>query len=283
MSTATPESTPVAGDALVPRVARVSRRRRETPGTWTLDLAADGSAVAFAPGQFHMLTAFGVGEVAVSLSGDPADRSRFVHTIRAVGPVSRAIAALRAGDLLGVRGPFGVSWPLEQARGGDVVVVAGGLGLAPLRPALYRLMSDRAHYRDVRLLYGARMPAEILYAREFARWRRRGIDVRVTVDRAAADWSGQVGVVTRLLAGAVRDAAATAAFVCGPEIMMRFAIAELRNASVAETSIHLSLERNMKCAVAWCGRCQIGGMLVCRDGPIFRYDRVARELAIRER
>jgi len=272
-------------DALVPSLVRMVRRRRETPGVWTIDLEReDGAPVSFEPGQFDMLTAFGVGEVAVSLSGDPADAGRLVHTVRAVGAVTNALVALRRGDVLGLRGPFGTPWPLEEAPGGDVIVVAGGLGLAPLRPALYRIFANRDRYRRVQVFYGARTPDDILYARLLTAWpRRHGVDVHVTVDRATSEWSGHVGVVTTLLARAVHDPAATCAFVCGPEPMMRFTAAALRDAGLDDASIHLSLERNMKCAVAWCGRCQLGPVLVCRDGPVFRYDRISREIAIRER
>lgn len=272
-------------DALVPSLARVLRRRRETHNVWTIDVVPeDGRATPFLPGQFSMLTAFGVGEAAVSLSGDPADPHRLVHTVRAVGAVTRALTALRPDARLGLRGPFGAPWPLDGAEGRDVIVVAGGLGLAPLRGLLYRLAATRERYGRVQLFYGARAPEDLLYRRELDAWQRRSvIEVQVTVDHATAHWAGHVGVVTTLLARAVRDGAATRAFVCGPELMMRFAVAALQDAGVDDASIHVSLERNMKCAVAWCGRCQLGPVLLCRDGPVFRYDRIRRELAIRER
>jgi NAD(P)H-flavin reductase len=271
-------------DAGVPRLARVLSRRRELDDVFTLELAvADGTSCAFAPGQFNMLTAFGVGEAAISLSGDPGRTDRLVHTIRAVGAVSRALAALRPGQPLGLRGPFGQPWPLEAARGGDVVVVAGGLGLAPLRPLLYQLFATREHYGDVHLFYGARSPASLLFSRELGTWPGRyAVDVQCTVDHAPGGWDGQVGVVTTLLGRGGLRAPQTTAFVCGPELMMRFAVNALRTGGVAESSIYVSLERNMKCAVAWCGRCQLGPVLLCRDGPVFRYDRVGRELATRE-
>jgi NAD(P)H-flavin reductase len=271
-------------DPMVPRLARVVRRRRDGPSIWTLEIAAEeADGTVLVPGQFNMLTAFGVGEVPISLSGDPADPARLVHTIRAVGAVSSVLARLEPGESVGLRGPFGVGWPMAEMTGRDIVVVAGGLGLAPLRPALYRLFAQRVRYGRIMLLYGTRSPGEILFHRELERWRRRlDIEIEVTVDHAAADWHGHVGVVTRLIPRAEFDPPHATALVCGPEIMMRFAIAALRDAGLADEAIYLSMERNMKCAVGFCGHCQFGTVFVCRDGPVFRYDRVRNLLALRE-
>ena len=271
-------------DPMVPTQARVLRRRRELADTWTLEIEPeDPGVLRFQPGQFNMLYAVGIGEVAISVSGDPASPGPLIHTIRDVGMVSHALTRLRPGASLGVRGPFGSVWPVEAAAGLDVVVVAGGLGLAPLRPAIYQLRAARARFGRVALLYGTRSPAEILYPRELERWRQRqGVQLGVTVDHAGEDWFGHVGVVTHLIPRAAFDAAQTVAFVCGPEIMLRFAALALRDAGVAEGAIHLSLERNMKCALGHCGRCQFGPTLVCRDGPVVSYDRVARLLAVKE-
>ncbi|HXQ14229.1 MAG TPA: FAD/NAD(P)-binding protein [Caulobacteraceae bacterium] len=259
---------------MVPRVGRVRRRRRESPSVWTLEIEADGPAAA--PGQFNMLTAFGIGEAAISLSGDPAVPGRLIHTIRAVGPVSRALTRLGAGEALGLRGPYGAGWPLAEAAGRDVVIVAGGLGLAPLRPALYRLLAERERYGRVLLLYGARSPADILFRRELESWRKRlDVGIEVTVDHAGSDWRGHVGVATALIGRAGFDPARTIAMICGPEIMMRFSIAALRDAGVTSQTIFLSMERNMKCAIGLCGHCQLGPVFVCREGPVFRHDRVA--------
>ncbi|MBI3858220.1 MAG: FAD/NAD(P)-binding protein [Planctomycetes bacterium] len=279
--------TPASPDAalLLPRPFRVRRTRRELADVWTLDLdpADGGAAPAFRPGQFNMLYAFGVGEVPISISGDPAGPARLVHTIRAVGAVTRAICALGKGGVLGVRGPFGSSWPLEESRGKDVVIVAGGVGLAPLRPALCSIVADRGAYGRVSLLVGARSPEEILFARELERWRGRfDLEVRVTVDRGRSDWHGEVGVVTRLLSGASFDPAKSAAFVCGPEVMMRFAAAELEARGIEPSSIFVSMERNMKCAVGVCGHCQFGPSFLCKDGPKFPWSRVSSLLRIRE-
>ena len=281
-----PEAVPPAANAadpMTPRVARVLRRRRDGPQVFTLDIEAEETvAETFAPGQFNMLTVFGVGEVPISLSGDPTER-RLVHTIRTVGPVSSALAGLGPGDALGLRGPFGAGWPMAEAAGRDVVVIAGGLGLAPLRPALYRLLAERERYGRIVLLYGTRSPQEILFRREIQAWRRRlDIDIEVTVDHAVGDWRGHVGVVTMLIPRAAFDPSHAIAFVCGPEVMMRFAIAALRHAGLEGEAIYLSMERNMKCAVGFCGHCQFGPVFVCRDGPVFRHDRVRNLLALKE-
>ena len=273
-----------AADPMLPSVARVRRRRRDGPQVWTLDIEPDEAfGTAFAPGQFNMLTVFGVGEAPISVSGDPAKPGRLVHTIRAVGAVSAALTRLGPGDLVGLRGPFGVGWPMAEAVGRDVVVVAGGPGLAPVRPALYRLLAERGRYGKVVLLYGTRSPDEILFRSELEEWRRRlDIQIEVTVDHAVGDWRGQVGVATTLIPRAHFDPPSTIAMVCGPEIMMRFAITALRDAGVAAEAIHLSMERNMKCAIGLCGHCQFGPVFVCKDGPVFRYDRVSRLLGLKE-
>jgi NAD(P)H-flavin reductase len=278
-----PNAATSAADPMVPHVARVLRRRRDAPQVWSFDIEPAKTAPAFAPGQFNMLTAFGVGEVPISLSGDPAEPGRLVHTIRAVGAVSVALTRLGPGDVVGLRGPFGIGWPMAEAAGRDVVIVAGGLGLAPLRPALYRLLGERARYGKIALLYGTRSPEDILFRREIEFWRRRlDIGIEVTVDHAGSDWYGHVGVVTTLIARADFDPRHAIALVCGPEVMMRFAIAALGDAGFADEAIYLSMERNMKCAVGFCGHCQFGTVFICRDGPVFRYDRVRSLLALKE-
>jgi NAD(P)H-flavin reductase len=249
---------------------------------WTLEIDAAGLP-APTPGQFCMLTVFGVGESAISVSGLRTRPARLVHTIRAVGPTSRALAALRPGAAVGLRGPFGAGWPMVAAEGRDVVILAGGLGLAPLRPVLRGLVARRARYGRISLFYGTRSPADILYRRELERLREwLDLDIEVTVDHAGPEWRGHVGVVTNLLSRATLDPGRSIAFVCGPEIMMRFAVAALKDAGLADADIHLSLERNMRCAVGHCGHCQLGPVFVCRDGPVFSYDRVAALLGRKE-
>jgi len=271
---------------MAPRFLAPRRRVRETADVVTIEIPAEGQAedaVPFRPGQFNMLYAFGIGEVPISISGDPAITDRIVHTIRAVGPVSRALARARRKDRIGVRGPFGSSWPVDEAVGFDVLLVAGGVGLAPLRPALYHLLKERAHYGRVALIYGARHPEDLLYRSELEAWRRLPeLQVRVTVDHAASDWIGDVGVVTQMLPKVRFDPLDTVAMICGPEAMLRFTAAALESAGVGPERIYASLERNMKCAVGMCGHCQFGPNFVCKDGPVFRFDRVADILKMRE-
>jgi NAD(P)H-flavin reductase len=271
--------------ALLPRPFRVTRARRELADVWTLDLeASDGAGpVSFRPGQFTMVYVFGIGEVPISISGDPATPDVLVHTVRAVGTVTRAVCAAKKDDVLGVRGPYGEGWPVEAALGRDVVIMAGGLGLAPLRPLVRAVVARRDAFRRVVLLIGARTPASLLFSRELARWRARfDLDVRATVDSGDAGWSGDVGVITTLVPRATFDPAATTAFVCGPEVMMRFAAADLVQRGVWPNFVFLSLERNMKCAVGVCGHCQFGPAFVCKDGPVFPYSRIESSLRIRE-
>lgn len=264
-------------DPMVPKPYRVQRVQREIPDTFTLELEPeDGSSIPpFATGQFNMLYIFGVGEIPISISGNPDVRTPLVHTTRAVGTVSRAMQELRPGEMVGVRGPFGTSWPIEQSPGKDIVIVAGGIGLAPLRSVMYRLIARREQYGKVALLYGARTPPDLLYRHELERWRARlDLDVYITVDRADSSWHGSVGVVPQLIRRASFDPQNTLALVCGPEIMMRFTVAELEKHSVTADQVYISMERNMKCAVGLCGHCQYGPHFVCKDGPVFPYSHV---------
>jgi NAD(P)H-flavin reductase len=271
-------------DPMVPRPFRIESVRRDLSDTFTVELKAlDGGGFSFTAGQFNMLYVFGVGEIPISISGDPADGSKLVHTTRAVGPVSGALDALKQGDVIGVRGPFGTPWPVDQGFGRDVVFVAGGVGLAPLRPAIYQVLANRQYYGKVVILYGARTPEDVLYDEEVHRWRGRfDMDVLVTVDRATGEWQGNVGVVTTLVAKAGFNPGNTAAFVCGPEVMMRFAAQALEKRGVDRGAIWLSMERNMKCGCGLCGHCQWGPDFVCKDGPVFRYDRIYDRLSVRE-
>ena len=279
------KKTMAASDPMLPHPYRVRRVQRETYDTFTIELdQANGvSGLPFAPGQFNMIYLFGVGEVPISISGDPAQSKALVHTIRAVGTVTKPIVRLKRGDVLGVRGPLGSSWPVEEAKGSDVVIVAGGIGLAPLRPALYYLLSHRASYGRVALLYGARTPEDLLYTRELEEWRSRfDMEVGVTVDAASGNWRGNVGVVTTLIPWARFEPSDTVAMVCGPEVMMRFTVQALQERGVAAENTFISMERNMKCAVGFCGHCQFGPTFICKDGPVFRCDRMELFLWKRE-
>ena len=284
---------PAAADPMLPRPYRVTRKARETSDTVTLSLEPqdEGAALVFLPGQFNMLYAFGIGEVPISISGDPGKLATaratrpLSHTIRAVGPVTRALCAAKRGDIIGVRGPYGTAWPMHRARGDDIVLIAGGIGLAPLRPAFYHILANRRAYGRVSLIYGARSPADLLFRKELERWRGQfGLEVEVTVDHAGPDdeWHGPVGVVTRLLSRIRFDALDATAMLCGPEVMMRFGVRELHRHGMPDDSIYLSMERNMKCAIGFCGHCQFGPTFVCKDGPVFRHDSIDRLLNIPE-
>ena len=277
---AEPRSAPAG--AMTPRPFKVARRRRETADTWTLELdPLTGPPLDVLPGQFTMLYAFGIGEVPISVSGEPG--RRLVHTVRDVGAVTAAICASRPGAVLGVRGPFGNSWPVETAEGSDVVIVGGGIGLAPLRPAIYHVLGNRDAYGDVAILYGSRTPADLLYARDLERWRGRfDLQVDVTVDRALDGWRGKVGVVPKLIASARFDPESAVAMVVGPEIMMRFAADALLERGIPAERIYVSMERNMRCGLGHCGHCQLGSTLICRDGPVYCWDEVAPLMEVRE-
>ena len=230
-----------------------------------------------------MLYVLGQGDVAISISGDPGRTDTIVHTIRAVGPITRALTGLRQGDEIGIRGPYGSGWPIEAFQGSDVVIVAGGVGLAPLRPALFYLLSHRSDFGTISILYGTRTPQDLLFARQLERWRGRfDLHVEVTVDTSSAGWNGDVGVVTTLIRRVQFDPGRAVGFVCGPEVMMRFAIRALMARGLPADRLFLSMERNMKCAVGFCGHCQLGPTFVCKDGPVFRYDRLAPWLGVRE-
>lgn len=270
-------------DPMTPVPFKVGRSTRETADTVTLELDPGPSGFAFAAGQFNMLYALGVGEVPISISGDPAPGAPLEHTVRSVGAVSAALCALQDGDPVGVRGPFGTDWRVGAAEGTDVVIVAGGIGLAPLRPAIRALLAHREAYGRISVLYGARTPADLLFRDEVEGWRGRlDVDVEVTVDAAGPGWRGNVGVVPRLLPRARFEPDGTVAMVCGPEVMMRFTVRALLDAGVGTDRILVSLERNMQCAIKQCGHCQLGPYFVCADGPVMPYRLVAPWLRPRE-
>jgi len=242
-----------------------------------------GVRPAFEPGQFNMLYAFGIGEVPISMSANATDDGLFVHTVRDVGAVSGAIARLETGATVGVRGPFGSYWPVRAAEGADLIIVAGGLGLAPLRPAIREVLASRQRYGRIIVLIGSRTPKDLLFKEELEEWRRRlDVDIDVTVDHADPGWHGNVGVVPALIGRAAFDPQEAIALVCGPEVMMRFTVSALHEAGVAPDRIYLSVERNMKCAIGLCGHCQFGPTFICKDGPVMRYDRIADFFTVKE-
>jgi NAD(P)H-flavin reductase len=267
---------------MVPRAFVVRDRAVETADTWTLALEpVAGESPTIGPGQFMMVYVFGVGEVPISVSGPPGRPGPVVLTVRAVGAVTEAICASEPGAVIGLRGPFGTTWAISDAGGADVVVVAGGIGLAPLRPVVLHALENRAQFGEVVLLYGARTPQDLLFSSELESW-RGPVALDVTVDAAGTGWAGTVGVVPKLVPGAPFDPAKAVAFVCGPEIMMRFTIEALLGRGVAPERIQISLERNMRCGVGHCGHCQLGPTLICRDGPVYSYETAAQWLEVRE-
>lgn len=270
-------------EPLQPLNYRIEERVQETANTFTIVLEpVDGQNPDFTPGQFNMLYAFGIGEVPISMSAFSDEKKRYVHTIKVVGKVTQALSSLQERDILGVRGPFGIGWPLDRVKGKDVLILAGGIGLAPLKTAMQALLCGRACKR-VFLLYGARDPADRLYVDDLKKWNdvTEG-NVFTTVDFADDTWKGNVGVVTTLIPSASFDPENTIAFLCGPEIMMRFAARELLQRKVTADNIFLSLERNMKCAIGHCGRCQFVQNFICKDGPVFSLPRIEPFFWMRE-
>lgn len=271
-------------EPMLPRPFRVVRRREDTRDTVTLVLEPlDGEPLAFAAGQFTMLSAFGVGEVPISISADPTRTGSLEHTVRDVGAVTHALVSSPPGTVVGVRGPYGTGWGVGDGAGGDLVVVAGGIGLAPLRPAVLETLSRREDYGRVVLLYGARTPADVLFADEVSAWSSGwGVDVEITVDYSTADWSGRVGLVTSLVPRAGFDPKRSLALVCGPEVMMRYVAVALLDRGLPPDRVRLSMERNMRCGVGLCGHCQLRELFLCVDGPVLPYDRLAPLMDVRE-
>lgn len=278
-----PEPLTAAPAPMVPEIYRVVSRRDDLPDTVTLTIAPRGGGCRTpTSGQFNMLWAFGVGEAPISVAGH--DDGALTYTIRRVGAVTGALCSLAVGDEVGVRGPYGEGWDLGRATGRDVLVIAGGLGLAPVRPIITELFARRGEFGRAVLLVGARSPDQLLYRHELETWRSRlDIEVEVTVDVASPEWRGNVGVVTLLIDRAPIDPATTTTFVCGPEVMMRFCVPPLLDRGIPPGEVFLSLERNMHCAVGHCGHCQLGAHFVCKDGPVLAWPRVEQLVRIRER
>ena len=274
-------STASLANPMLPQSFTVREVKKETSDTFTLALAPSNGAdgTAFQPGQFSMLWVFGVGELPISISGNPATREELVYTVRSVGQATHALVSQKPGAGVGVRGPFGSGWPVEAASGKDVIVVAGGFGLAPLRPLIYHVLAHRQAFGRLVILYGARSPQDLLYRKELAAWaRHRDTQVLITVDYGGLSWRGHVGVVTTLFKYARFQPADSVAMVCGPEIMMRFVGRDLEAHGMARENIYLSMERNMKCGIGLCGHCQYGPRFICKDGPIFGYEQIRTAL-----
>ncbi len=265
---------------MTPTSYRVVSRETETADTVTLTLAPDGRAIAAPrPGQFSMLGAFGTGEAPISQASTRGDR--LLHTVRRIGAATTALHDSDVGDWVGVRGPYGAGWDLDRARGRDVLVIAGGLGLAPVRQLIEEVLADREAYGRLAVLVGARTPDDLIYRELLDRWQERDdLDLQLTVDAATASWRGHVGFVTELVEDADVDIAAAVAFVCGPEVMMRYAAGGVTALGGQPAKTFLSLERNMHCAIGHCGHCQLGPAFICKDGPVLDWSTVEPLLAV---
>ncbi len=277
MAVALPTS-PLTANIMVPEPARVAHAEKETHDTFTLKIEADDesrSLPGFEPGQFSMLYVYGVGELPISISGDPEERGTLVYTIRSVGNATHALVTSKEGQRIGMRGPFGTSWPMRETRGRDLLVIAGGIGLAPLRPVIFHVLRHRGDYGRLIVLYGARSPKDLLFRKQLAAWNYvPDTQVLTTVDYGGLSWRGYVGVVTTLFRYTRIRPDRTTAMICGPEVMMRFVVQELKNRGFPPEQVYLSAERNMKCGIGHCGHCQMGPLFVCKDGPVFPYSKL---------
>lgn len=267
-----------ARDPWLSYTARLVKITAETPGVATYDFVFDDASLASSyrclPGQFNMLYVPGVGEAAISLSG--MSEQVLHHTIREAGNVTNSIALLKPGMNVGLRGPFGSNWPLDACFGKDIILVAGGIGLAPLRPVIHAVLAQPQRYGKLVVLHGARTPSGLLFTDQYDAWRLQGVQVESIVDRADIGWHGQVGVITQLLDRLpIGRPSETVVMSCGPEIMMHFVSKTALARGMPMQNIWLSLERHMNCAIALCGHCQLGPTFVCKDGPVYRYDYIA--------
>ena len=278
-------AAPAAADPMVTHPVMIRRVIWENDDTFTLtlDLSDALPEFRFLPGQFNMLYLYGLGEVAVSISSDPSRTGTLDHTIHRVGTVTTALAHRKRGDVVGIRGPFGSSWPVEAAQGKDVCIVTGGIGLAPLRPLIYSILHEREKYGRVIVMYGGRSPLDLLYRVELEKWgNEHRVETLVTVDRGDSSWKGNIGVVTALFSYIKLDARNTIAFVCGPEVMMKYTVDELGNRGIPGEQVYLSMERNMKCAVGFCGHCQFGPTFICKEGAVYPLPKIRHLLDRKE-
>lgn len=267
---------PLTADPMLPYTATIRSIRPEAYGisTFSLEYNPPVAPTGFAPGQFNMIYLPGFGEVAISICSDPDTPQIMEHTIRYAGGVTRAIGRLRVGSTVGMRGPYGKPWPLQLAKGKDLMIVSGGIGFAPLRPVILEVLHRRSSFGRVLVLYGGRTPQDLLYTEEFEKWQDGGIEMYVSVDRADETWKGHVGVIPMAFYRTRIDHRNTLVFSCGPEIMMRFVIYEAMARRIPKEAIYVSMERNMKCAIGLCGHCQVGPFFICKQGPVFCFSEV---------
>ena len=257
----------------LPEVAEVVSTRQLTDMEKYIELKlSDSREFDFNPGQFVQLSVFGIGEAPISISSSPSNKNIIGLCIRKAGDVTSAIHRLEEGSSLGIRGPLGNGFPIDEMKGNDILFIAGGLGLAPLRSLIYYVLEKREDFAKVTILYGAKSPDDILFADELESWKSRGdIDLEITVDVPGADWSGKSGVITRLIPPLKLNPSNTYAMIVGPPVMYKYVLLELQMKQLPENNIIMSLERRMKCGVGKCGHCQINGVYVCLEGPEFSY------------
>ena len=264
----------------IPKLAVIEDMREEAPGIRTFRLKLkEGGGLDFNPGQFIELTVFGYGEAPFSISSSPLLKDFFELTIRKIGTLTSALFKLNKGDTVGIRGPFGNGWPIEKMKGMNVLMVGGGIGIAPLKPVIEYIVANREDYNNVILLYGARTPSDIVFKKELEKWSKT-IEIHLTVDIGDETWRGRTGVVTVLFDEIEVNPKETYAIQCGPPIMMHFVTKKLIELGFPEDRILFSLERLMKCGMGFCGHCMISGKFVCRDGPVFDYGQVKNFLEI---
>lgn len=270
---------------LLPQPAHIKEIKQQTydTTTYTLELMDGAGPLSFQPGQFNMITLFGIGEAPISLSSQPSRQESFDHTIRAVGNVTNAMTRLQPGASIGVRGPYGQGWPMDLAKEKDLLIVSGGIGLAPLRPVITEVFHQRKDFGNVEICYGARTPDDLLFTDEFDDWAAQdGTHFLLSADKVpeGASWDHNVGVVTTLFGQLQTKPEGSLVMTCGPEIMMKFVIIDLLTRGFQSEQIYVSLERRMNCGVGLCGHCQIGPKYVCRDGPVFPYSEISKIFGI---
>jgi NAD(P)H-flavin reductase len=271
MQTAEKLSSPyVPGKATIKKITQLT----ETEKLFLLSLDS-GQSLGHAPGQFVEVSLFGIGEGPISISSPPAKDNTFELGVRAAGNLTRALHGLKAGDAIGVRGPFGHGFPVETLMGKDLLFVAGGIGLVPLRSLIKYSLEHRDAFGRIIILFGSRSPKERLFTDELAAWsKQKDVEFLETVDRSEEGWTGNVGVITTLFKKITIDPRKTAVMIVGPPVMYKYALLEVKEKEVPRQNIFLSLERRMKCGLGKCGHCQINNYYVCQEGPVFAYPQI---------
>lgn len=264
-----------ASDIYLPHPATIIARKQESSTIFSLKtqfIDAQHHPISFSPGQFNMLYLYGVGEVAISIASDPAEKTYLSHTIRAVGHVTKALQALQPNDQIGIRGPYGHGWPLKQTEGKDIVIITGGLGCAPTVSVINYILARREQYGNLKILQGVKHSDDFIFKKQYAKWQKYpNTEVYIAADQAGPQWPWSTGYITDMIQTLELNPNKTIAMMCGPEMMMHTAINALLKQGMLEADIYLSMERNMACGVGHCGHCQYGGLFVCKDGPVFAY------------